>query len=65
MGRVKKGNTAQRKDLWAMAGGMEALVRIMKSIDIINRDTGYSSKIWSELSITLFGQDDKKKRHWL
>ncbi|KAJ4919976.1 hypothetical protein JOQ06_025917 [Pogonophryne albipinna] len=25
MGRVKKGNRAQRKDLWAMAGGMEAL----------------------------------------
>ncbi|KAL7374542.1 hypothetical protein ABVT39_002691 [Epinephelus coioides] len=65
MGRVKKGSRAQRKDLWAMAGGMEALVRSMKSVNITNRGTEYTSEIWSELSVTLFGQDQKKNRHWL
>ena len=65
MGRVKKGNRAQRKDLWAMSGGMTALVETMQSVKITNRDTSYSSEIWSELSISLFGQDDPKIRHWL
>ncbi|XP_034075853.1 uncharacterized protein LOC117548599 [Gymnodraco acuticeps] len=65
MGRVKKGKRAQRKDLWAMAGGMEALVRGLKSVHITKRDTGHSSYIWSELAIILFGHDDKKHRHWL
>ena len=56
MGRVKKGSKAHRKDLWAMAGGMEALARTLKSANIANRDTDYSSKIWSELStLTLPG----------
>ncbi|KAL7391466.1 hypothetical protein ABVT39_009707 [Epinephelus coioides] len=65
IGRVKKGSRAQRKDLWAMAGGMEALVRSMKSVNITNRGTEYTSEIWSELSVTLFGQDQKKNCHWL
>ncbi|KAI4800981.1 hypothetical protein KUCAC02_006246 [Chaenocephalus aceratus] len=65
MGRVKKGNGAQRKDLWAMAGGMEALVRGMKSVHMTKRDTGHSSYIWSELALMRFGHDDKKRRHWL
>jgi len=45
MGRVKKGSRAQRKDLWAMAGGMETIVRSMKSVNITNRVTEYSSEI--------------------
>ncbi len=65
MGRVKKGQRVQRKDLCAVAGGMNVLVRTMKSFDISNRDTDYSSEIWSELSLALFGQDHKKNRHWL
>ncbi len=48
-----------------MAGGTNALVRTMKSFDISNTDTDYSSEIWSELSLALFGQDHKKNRHWL
>ncbi|KAF0026092.1 hypothetical protein F2P81_020829 [Scophthalmus maximus] len=65
LGRVKEGNKCQRKDLWAMAGGMESLVRTMKSFNITKRDTMYTSEIWSELSMSLFGQDHKKKKHWL
>ena len=64
-GKRKKGNRAQRKDLWAMAGGMDALVKTLKSINITSRDTDYSSAIWSELSVKLFGQDLNKKRNWL
>ena len=48
-----------------MAGGMDALVKTLKSINITSRDTDYSSEIWSELSVKLFGQDLNKKRHWL
>lgn len=61
MGRVKKGQRMQRKDLCAMVGGMDALVRTMRSVNISKTDTGY----WSELSQSLFGQDHKKNRHWL
>lgn len=49
----------------AVAGGMDALVRTMKSVDISKRNTSYSSEIWSELSLALFGQDHNKNRHWL
>ncbi|XP_060715713.1 uncharacterized protein LOC132839004 [Tachysurus vachellii] len=65
MGRVKKGQRMKRKDLCAMVGGMDALVRTMRSVNISKTDTGYSSKIWSELSQSLFGEDHKKNRHWL
>lgn len=60
MGRVKKGQRIARKDLCAIVGGMDALVRTMRSVNISKRDTGYSSEIWSELSQTLFGQDIRK-----
>ncbi|GAA6076177.1 uncharacterized protein LOC113636339 [Tachysurus ichikawai] len=48
-----------------MIGGIDALVRTMKSVNISKTDTSYSSKIWSKLSQSLFGQDHKKNRHWL
>ena len=51
--------------MWAKAGGMEVLVRTMKSAITNNKDTGYSSDIWSDLSISLFGEEKKKNRHWL
>ncbi|KAK2841232.1 hypothetical protein Q7C36_012811 [Tachysurus vachellii] len=65
MGRVKKGQRMQRKDMCAMVGGMDTLVRTMRSVNMSKTDTGYSSKIWSELSQSLFDQDHKKNRHWL
>ncbi|KAK2818255.1 hypothetical protein Q7C36_022188 [Tachysurus vachellii] len=65
MGRVKKGQKVQRKDLCAMVGGIDALVRTMRSFNISKTDTSYSSRIWSKLSQRLFGQDHKKNRHWL
>ena len=59
MGIILKEKKAQRKSLWSMAGGIEALVKTMKSANITTQDTGYPSEIWSELSINIFGQDDK------
>ena len=65
MGRFKKGNRAQRKDLWAMSGALEALVEAMRSVNISNRDTSYSSAMWSELALNVFNEDLNKNRHWL
>ncbi|XP_026992183.1 uncharacterized protein LOC113636339 [Tachysurus fulvidraco] len=65
MGRVKKGQKIQRKDLCAMVGGIDALVGTMKRFNISKTDTSYSSNIWSKLSLSLFGQDLKKNRQWL
>lgn len=65
MGRVKKGKSAVRKDLWADAGGIAALVKTMKSKNITSQKTDYSSGVWSEISLALFGKDNPKNRHWL
>ncbi len=39
--------------------------KAMRSVDISNRDTGYSSEIWPELALKKFSQDQNKNRHWL
>lgn len=65
MGRVKKGSKAQRKKLWEISGGLHSLVGTLRSVNIENKDTSYSSAIWSEVSLKLFGEDDSKHRHWL
>lgn len=65
MGRHKKGKVVKRTDVWAEAGGKEAVVFQFLKADILNREQGYSSDIWSDVSIALFGEDTRKNRHWL
>ncbi len=63
MGRHKKGQAVKRTDVWAEAGGKEAIVFQFLKADILNWDQGYSSAIWSDISIALFGEDTRKNRH--
>ena len=65
MGRVKQGKKVHRKDLWVVAGGRESVVTAMRSANISERDTNYSSEIWSELFTTLFGENNPKNCYWL
>lgn len=65
MGRYKKGQKAKRKDVWAEAGGKEVVVFHLLKADILNRDQGYSSEVWSDVSIALFGKDTQENRVWL
>lgn len=59
MGRVRRGRRVQRKVLWAVAGRLANVANKMKNANITNRDTRYSSSIWSELSVVLFGIDER------
>lgn len=65
MGRYKKYSKLRRSDLWAEAGGTDALVNALQKADVLNTSTHYSAIIWSQLSAAVFGKDDKKNRHWL
>lgn len=65
MGRYKKGKKITRSDVWEQAGGVEVVINELRKADILNRNTEYLSDIWAQLSITLFGEDLPKNRHWL
>nr|XP_055061415.1 uncharacterized protein LOC129444656 isoform X1 [Misgurnus anguillicaudatus] len=65
MGRYKKGKKLVRADMWAKAGGIDAVAEELMKADICNENTEYSSEIWSQLSKTLFHEDNPKNRLWL
>ncbi|XP_047664355.1 nuclear mitotic apparatus protein 1-like isoform X3 [Tachysurus fulvidraco] len=65
MGRLRKGHARRRSDVWAEAGGKENIVHQFLKADVLNRDLGYSSNLWSDLSWKLFDEDSKRNRHWL
>lgn len=50
---------------WAVAGGLVVLFQTLQRAYITNRDAVHTSELWSDLSIALFRQDDKKNQHWL
>ncbi|KAA0724108.1 hypothetical protein E1301_Tti019644 [Triplophysa tibetana] len=65
MGKYKKATKLVRSDLWAKAGGIDAVANELRENDVLNKNPGYSSEIWSQVSLALFGEDLKKNRCWL
>lgn len=65
MPRYKKGTKARRADVWAEAGGLQAVVFQLLTTGVLNRDQSYASDLWSDLSIALFGKNTRKNRLWL
>lgn len=65
MGKYKKATKLVRSDLWAKAGGVDAVANELRENDVLNKNPGYSSEIWSSVSLALFGEDLKKNRCWL
>lgn len=65
MGRYEKGKQHGRADMWGKAGGVDAVMHALRKADVLNRNTEYSSEMWSQLSMVLFDEDIQKNRHWL
>lgn len=65
MGRYKKGTKLVRTDMWEKAGGIDAVANELRKADVLNKTPEYSSEIWSQLSLALFGEDIQKNRCWL
>lgn len=62
MWRYKKGKQLVRADLWGKAGGVDAVANAPRKADVFNRNTEYSSEIWSQLSMVSFDEDIQKNR---
>lgn len=65
MGRYEKVKKLVRSDKWKKVGGIDSLMNQLQKADVLNRNTKYSSEVWSQLAIDLFNDDTPKKRHWL
>ncbi|XP_048017998.1 uncharacterized protein LOC125249699 [Megalobrama amblycephala] len=64
MGRYKKRQKLKRSGLWEEAGGTDSIIEKLQKADILNRNTEYSSDIWSELALSFFSEDSLKNRRW-
>lgn len=61
MGRYKKETKLVRSDLWEKVGCIDSLANKLQKADILNRNTEYSSEIWSQLATDFFNDDRPKK----
>jgi len=43
----------------------DSVIKTLQKTDILNRNTEYSSEIWSQLAVELLHEDTQKNRHWL
>lgn len=60
MGRYKKGTQLIRSYIWEKVGGTDSIIKKLQKADILNRNTEYSSEIWSQLAIDFFNNDTPK-----
>lgn len=52
------------KDLWALAGGFSVVVKEFSKQNV-GHTIPYNSEIWTNLSLSIFGNDIKQYKHWL
>lgn len=52
------------KDLWDLAGGFSVVVKEFSKLNV-GHTIPYNSEIWTNLSLSIFGNDNKQYKHWL
>ncbi len=53
------------KDLWDLAGGFSVVFEKEFSKLNVGHTSPYNSEIWTNLCLSIFGNDNRQYKHWL